>query len=96
MLEAFRAVDHDIGVYEVNEAFASGAAGLAAELGADPERLNPLGGAIAVGHPLGASGTVLMTRAWCTTCAPTTIRYGLQTMCEGGGTANATIVELVG
>ena len=61
---------------------------------AGEQRLNPLGGAIAVGHPLGASGTVLMTRMLHHMRAHD-IRYGLQTMCEGGGTANATIVELL-
>jgi acetyl-CoA acetyltransferase len=58
----------------------------------DPDRLNPLGGAIAVGHPLGASGTVLMTRLVHHMRAHD-IRFGLQTMCEGGGQANVTIVE---
>jgi acetyl-CoA acyltransferase len=62
-------------------------------LGADHVRLNPLGGAIAVGHPLGASGAILMTRLVHHMLA-NNIRYGLQTMCEGGGTANATLVEL--
>src|SRR3954447_7301950 len=84
----------DIGVYEVNEAFAPVPLAWRAELGADPERLNPLGGAISVGHPLGASGTVLMTRML-HHMRDRGIRYGLQTMCEGGGTANATIVELL-
>jgi acetyl-CoA acyltransferase len=84
----------DIGVFEVNEAFASVPLAWLAEIGADEQRLNPLGGAIAVGHPLGASGTVLMTRMLHHMRAHD-IRYGLQTMCEGGGTANATIVELV-
>jgi acetyl-CoA acyltransferase len=84
----------DIGVYEVNEAFAPVPLAWMAETGADPARLNPLGGAIALGHPLGASGTVLMTRM-IHHMRDNGIRYGLQTMCEGGGTANATIVELV-
>ena len=66
-----------------------------AETGAAQELLNPLGGAIALGHPLGASGAVLMTRM-IHHMRDNGIRYGLQTMCEGGGTANATIVELVG
>lgn len=83
----------DIGVYEVNEAFASVPLAWLAETGADPARMNPLGGAIALGHPLGASGAVLMTRMIHHMRARE-IRYGLQTMCEGGGTANATIVEL--
>jgi acetyl-CoA acyltransferase len=84
----------DIGAYEVNEAFAPVPLAWATELGADPERLNPLGGAIAVGHPLGASGAILMTRLVHHMRA-NGIRYGLQTMCEGGGTANATLVELI-
>ena len=84
----------DIGVFEVNEAFAPVPLAWLAETKADPERLNPLGGAIAVGHPLGASGAILMTRMIHHMRA-NDIRYGLQTMCEGGGTANATIVELI-
>jgi acetyl-CoA acyltransferase len=85
----------DIGVYEVNEAFAPVPMAWAAELGADHDRLNPLGGAIAVGHPLGGSGAILMTRMVHHMRA-NNIRYGLQTMCEGGGTANATLIELIG
>jgi acetyl-CoA acyltransferase len=84
----------DIGVYEVNEAFAPVPLAWLAETGGDAAKLNPLGGAIALGHPLGASGTVLMTRM-IHHMRDNGIRYGLQTMCEGGGTANATIVELV-
>jgi acetyl-CoA acyltransferase len=83
----------DIGVFEVNEAFAPVPLAWLAETGADPARLNPLGGAIALGHPLGASGAVLMTRM-IHHMREHGIRYGLQTMCEGGGTANATVVEL--
>ncbi|MFJ9176140.1 thiolase family protein [Streptomyces sp. NPDC102360] len=83
----------DIGAYEVNEAFAPVPLAWLAETGADPARLNPLGGAIALGHPLGASGAVLMTRL-VHHMRDRGIRYGLQTMCEGGGTANATVVEL--
>ena len=83
----------DIGVYEVNEAFAPVPLAWLAETGADPRQLNPLGGAIALGHPLGASGAVLMTRM-IHHMRENGIRYGLQTMCEGGGTANATVVEL--
>jgi len=83
----------DIGVYEVNEAFAPVPLAWLAETGADPRLLNPLGGAIALGHPLGASGAVLMTRM-IHHMRENGIRYGLQTMCEGGGTANATVVEL--
>lgn len=85
----------DIGAFEVNEAFAPIPLAWLAETGADPARLNPLGGAIAVGHPLGASGAILMTRL-AHHMRDRGIRYGLQTMCEGGGMANATIVELVG
>ena len=84
----------EIGVFEVNEAFAPVPLAWLAETGADPERLNPLGGAIALGHPLGASGAILMTRML-HHMRDQTIRYGLQTMCEGGGTANATLIELV-
>jgi len=84
----------EIGTFEVNEAFAPVPLAWLAETGADPERLNPLGGAIALGHPLGASGAILMTRM-VHHMRDRGIRYGLQTMCEGGGTANATLVELV-
>jgi acetyl-CoA acyltransferase len=84
----------DIGVYEVNEAFAPVPLAWLRDIGADSERLNPLGGAIALGHPLGASGASLMTRM-VHHMRDRGIRYGLQTMCEGGGTANATLVELV-
>ncbi len=84
----------EVGVFEVNEAFAPVPLAWLAETGADPERVNPLGGAIALGHPLGASGAVLMTRM-AHHMRNNGIRYGLQTMCEGGGTANATLVELV-
>jgi acetyl-CoA acetyltransferase family protein len=84
----------DIGAFEVNEAFAPVPLAWLAETGADSKLLNPLGGAIALGHPLGASGAVLMTRM-AHHMRDNAIRYGLQTMCEGGGTANATIVELV-
>ncbi|MEH3140827.1 MAG: thiolase family protein [Mycobacterium kyogaense] len=83
-----------IGVFEVNEAFAPVPLAWLADTGADETKLNPLGGAIALGHPLGASGAVLMTRM-IHHMRDNDIRYGLQTMCEGGGTANATIVELV-
>jgi acetyl-CoA acyltransferase len=83
----------EVGVFEVNEAFASVPLAWLAETGADPALLNPLGGAIALGHPLGASGAVLMTRM-IHHMREHGIRYGLQTMCEGGGTANATLVEL--
>ncbi|MBB5915532.1 acetyl-CoA acetyltransferase family protein [Nocardia transvalensis] len=84
----------DIGVFEVNEAFAPVPLAWLAETGADPALTNPLGGAIALGHPLGGSGAVLMTRM-IHHMRDNGIRYGLQTMCEGGGTANATVVELI-
>lgn len=84
----------EVGAFEVNEAFAPVPLAWIAETGADPDRVNPLGGAIALGHPLGASGAVLLTRL-VHHMRDNGIRYGLQTMCEGGGTANATLVELV-
>jgi acetyl-CoA acyltransferase len=84
----------EIGVYEVNEAFAPVPLAWMRDVGGVPERLNPLGGAIALGHPLGASGASLMTRM-VHYMREHDIRFGLQTMCEGGGTANATLVELV-
>ena len=84
----------DVGVFEVNEAFAPVPLAWLADTGADEAKLNPLGGAIALGHPLGASGAVLMTRM-IHHMRDNGIRYGLQTMCEGGGTANATLVELM-
>jgi len=84
----------EIGVFEVNEAFAPVPLAWQAEIGADFDRVNPNGGAIALGHPLGASGVVLMTRM-ISHMRERGLRYGLQTMCEGGGTANATLVELV-
>ncbi|MFG2969585.1 thiolase family protein [Streptomyces sp. NPDC048288] len=84
----------EVGVFEVNEAFAPVPLAWLAETGADPALLNPHGGAIALGHPLGASGAVLMTRM-IHHMRDHGIRYGLQTMCEGGGTANATLVELI-
>jgi acetyl-CoA acyltransferase len=84
----------EIGIYEVNEAFACVPLAWLAEIEADPSKLNPMGGAIALGHPLGASGAILMTRM-VHEMRRSSIRYGLQTMCEGGGTANATLVELV-
>ena len=82
----------DIDLYEVNEAFASVPMAWAQQLGADPARLNVNGGAIALGHPLGASGTKLMTTLVHALRARG-LRWGLQTMCEGGGLANVTIVE---
>jgi acetyl-CoA acyltransferase len=85
----------DIGAFEVNEAFASVPLAWLAETGADPDLVNPNGGAIAIGHPLGASGARLMT-ALVHHMTDNGIRYGLQTMCEGGGMANATIIERIG
>jgi len=84
----------DIGAFEVNEAFASVLAAWYAEIGADPAKTNPNGGAIAIGHPLGASGARLMTTL-VHHMRRNGIRYGLQTMCEGGGMANATVLELL-
>ncbi|ADP81247.1 thiolase family protein [Pseudofrankia inefficax] len=85
----------DVGVFEVNEAFAPVPLAWLAETGADPAALNPNGGAIALGHPLGASGARIMTTL-VHHMRDNGIRYGLQTMCEGGGLANATILELLG
>jgi acetyl-CoA acetyltransferase family protein len=82
----------DIDHYEVNEAFAPVPMAWAQHFGADPARLNPRGGAIALGHPLGASGTRLLTTMLYALEA-TDGRFGLQTMCEAGGMANATIIE---
>lgn len=82
----------DIDLYEVNEAFASVPLAWLKALGADPARLNVNGGAIALGHPLGASGTKLMTTL-VNALGQRRKRYGLQTMCEGGGMANVTIIE---
>jgi acetyl-CoA acyltransferase len=76
----------------VNEAFAPVPLAWLAETGADAARLNVHGGAIAIGHPLGASGARLMTTL-VHHLVDDEIRYGLQTMCEGGGLANATILE---
>lgn len=82
----------DIDLYEVNEAFASVPLAWLREIGADPARLNVNGGAIALGHPLGASGAKLMATLIHALRARK-LRYGLQTMCEGGGIANVTIIE---
>jgi len=82
----------EIDLYEVNEAFASIPTAWLKRLGADPARLNVNGGAIALGHPLGGSGTKLMTTL-VNALRARGKRYGLQTMCEGGGMANVTIVE---
>ena len=82
----------DIDLYEVNEAFAPVPLAWLREIGGDPDRLNVNGGAIALGHPLGASGTKLMTTLL-HALKQRGKRFGLQTMCEGGGIANVTIVE---
>jgi acetyl-CoA C-acetyltransferase len=82
----------DIDLFEVNEAFASVPLAWLQQTGADPARLNVNGGAIALGHPLGASGTKLMTTL-IHALRERGKRFGLQTMCEGGGLANVTIVE---
>jgi acetyl-CoA acyltransferase len=84
----------DIGVFEVNEAFAPVPMAWLKEIGADEKKLNPNGGAIALGHPLGGSGARIMT-TMLYHMRDNNIRYGLQTMCEGGGQANATILELL-
>ena len=83
---------NDIDLFEVNEAFAAVPVGWLKTTGADPSRLNINGGAIALGHPLGGSGTKLMTTLL-NALKQRGKRYGLQTMCEGGGMANVTIVE---
>jgi acetyl-CoA C-acetyltransferase len=84
----------DIDVFEVNEAFAPVPLAWAKDTGASLEKTNPNGGAIALGHPLGATGSILMTKLL-HELERTGGRYGLQTMCEGGGQANATIIERV-
>lgn len=82
----------DIAAFEVNEAFAAVPLAWQREIGASDDVLNPLGGAVALGHPLGASGARLMTTLL-HHLERTGGRYGLQTMCEAGGMANATVVE---
>ncbi len=82
----------DMDTVEINEAFASVVQAWLAETGADPARVNPNGGAIALGHPIGATGARLMT-SMLHELERTGGRYGLQTMCEGGGQANVTIIE---
>jgi acetyl-CoA C-acetyltransferase len=82
----------DIDTVEINEAFASVVLAWLKETGADPAKVNPNGGAIALGHPLGATGARLMT-TMLHQLERTGGRYGLQTMCEGGGQANVTIIE---
>ena len=82
----------DIDTVEINEAFAPVVMAWLTETGADPAKVNPSGGAIALGHPLGATGAKLFA-TMLNTLERTGGRYGLQTMCEGGGTANVTIIE---
>ena len=82
----------DIDTVEINEAFAPVVLAWLKEIKADPEKVNPNGGAIALGHPLGATGAKLFT-TMLNELERTSGRYGLQTMCEGGGTANVTIIE---
>jgi acetyl-CoA acetyltransferase family protein len=87
---ALSAIDH----FEVNEAFACVPLAWQQEFDVDPKRVNPSGGAIALGHPLGASGARLMT-TMVHALGRGNARYGLQTMCEAGGLANATLIERV-
>jgi acetyl-CoA acyltransferase len=84
----------DIGVFEVNEAFAPVPLAWLKDIAADEKKLNPNGGAIALGHPLGGSGARIMT-TMLYHMRDNNIQFGLQTMCEGGGQANATILELL-
>ena len=92
VLERAGLTHDDIDAYEVNEAFASVPLAWLADTGADAAKLNPRGGAIALGHALGSSGTRLLTTL-VNQLEATGGRYGLQTMCEGGGMANATVIE---
>ncbi|MUL78073.1 acetyl-CoA C-acyltransferase [Mycolicibacterium sp. CBMA 226] len=85
---------NDIGVFEVNEAFAPVPMAWLKDIGADESKLNPNGGAIALGHPLGGSGARIMTTLLYH-MRDNGIQFGFQTMCEGGGQANATILELL-
>jgi acetyl-CoA acyltransferase len=85
----------DFDLFEVNEAFASVVLAWQKATGADMSKVNVNGGAIALGHPLGCSGTKLMATL-VNELERTGGRYGLQTMCEGGGMANATIIERIG
>jgi acetyl-CoA acetyltransferase len=92
ILDRTRLSVEDIDLFEVNEAFASVVMAWQKELGVDPERVNVNGGAIALGHPIGATGARLMT-SLLNELERRGARYGLQTMCEGGGQANVTIIE---
>ncbi|MFP5254140.1 MAG: acetyl-CoA C-acetyltransferase, partial [Actinomycetes bacterium] len=84
----------DVGTFEVSEAFSSVPLAWLAEIGAEEGLVNPDGGAISLGHPLGGSGARLMTTL-VHRMRRDNIRYGLQTMCEGGGMSNATVLELL-
>jgi acetyl-CoA acyltransferase len=95
VLERAKMTLGDIDLVEINEAFAPVVLAWAREHDADLERTNVNGGAIAIGHPLGCSGSRLMATLLCE-LERTGGRYGLQTMCEGGGLANATIIERLG
>jgi acetyl-CoA acetyltransferase family protein len=95
LLERSRMSIDDFDAMECNEAFAAIALMWAKEVQPDPEKYNPRGGAIAIGHPLGASGVRIMT-TMLNHLEATGGRYGFQTMCEGGGQANATVIERLG
>ncbi len=95
VLEKAKMTIDDIDLVEINEAFASVVLAWEKELHPDMERVNVNGGAIALGHPLGASGAKLMATLL-NELERTEKRYGLETMCEGGGLANATIIERLG
>ena len=95
MLEKAKLRLEDMDVVEINEAFASVVLAWERELHPDMARVNPNGGAIAIGHPTGCSGARLMATLL-NELERTGGRYGLQTMCEGGGQANATIIERLG
>ncbi len=95
VLEKAKLTLDDIDLIEINEAFASVVLAWEKELGADMDKVNVNGGAIALGHPLGASGAKLMATLL-NELERTDGRYGLLTMCEGGGMANATIIERLG
>jgi acetyl-CoA acetyltransferase len=95
VLEKAKLTLDDMDVIEINEAFASVVLAWQKELGADLDKVNVNGGAIALGHPLGASGAKLMATL-VNELERTQGRYGLLTMCEGGGLANATIIERLG
>jgi acetyl-CoA acyltransferase len=95
VLERAKLTLDDMDVIEINEAFASVVLAWQKEFGVDPDKVNVNGGAIALGHPLGASGAKLMATL-VNELERTQGRYGLLTMCEGGGMANATIIERLG